>query len=50
MASSVLNVVNNIAERIHKIERKCGHDENKCETCEVKYKDASDFLKTQTLS
>ena len=35
---SLLNLVNNLAECIHKIKCKYGHD-IKCETCWIKYKD-----------
>ena len=39
MASSLVNVVNNLAEGSYKIKCKYGHDSKKCETCEIKYKD-----------
>ena len=32
MASSLPNLVNNLAEGIHKIKCKYGHDDKKCET------------------
>ena len=35
MASSSSNLVNNLAERIHKIKRKYGHDGKKCKTWKV---------------
>ena len=38
MASSLLNLINNLAEQIHKIKWKYGHDDKKCETCGIKYK------------
>ena len=38
MASSLPNIVNNLSERIHRIKCKFGHDDQKCETCEIKYK------------
>ena len=38
MASSLSNLVNNLAEKIHKIKCKYG-DDNKCEKCGIKYKD-----------
>ena len=39
MASSLSNHVNILAEGIHKIKCKYGHDNKKCETCGIKYKD-----------
>ena len=39
MANLFSNLVDNPAEGIHKIKCKHGHDNNKCETCEIKYKD-----------
>ena len=38
MASSLLNLANNLAEGIQKINCKLGHDNGKCETCGIKYK------------
>ena len=38
MASSLSNLVNNFSERIHRIKCKFGHDDEKCETCGIKYK------------
>ena len=35
MASSLPNLVNNLGEGIHEIKRKYGHDDKKCETCEL---------------
>ena len=49
MASSLSNLVDNVAEGIHTIKCKYGHDNEKCETCEIKYKDLIFFLNTQTL-
>ena len=37
MASSLSNLVNNLAEEIHKIKCKYGHDNKKRETCGIKY-------------
>ena len=37
MASSLSNLVNNLAEEIYKI--KYGHDDKKCKTYEFKYND-----------
>ena len=39
MANFFSNLVDNPAEGIHKIKCKQGHDNNKCETCGIKYKD-----------
>ena len=39
MASALLNLVENLAEGIHKITCKYGHDNEKCETWGIKYKD-----------
>ena len=39
MASSLSNVVNNLADGTHKIKRKYGYDNKKCETGGIKYKD-----------
>ena len=44
MASSLSNLVNNLSERIHKIKCKFGHDDKKCETCGIKYKNCNCFL------
>ena len=43
MASSLSNLVTNLAEGIHKIKWGYGHDDKKCETCRIKYKDC-DYL------
>ena len=37
MASSLLNLVNNHSEGIHIIKCKFGHDEKRCETCEIDF-------------
>ena len=39
MVSSLSNLVNNLAEGIYKIKRKYEHDDKKCKTCRIKYKD-----------
>ena len=39
MASSLLNLVNNISEGIHKIKCKYGHSDKKFETSGTKYTD-----------
>ena len=44
MASSLLNLVNNLSERIHKIKCKYEHDDNKCEPFRIKYKYCECFL------
>ena len=38
MESSLSNLVNNLSEVIHRIKCKFGHDDKKCDTCEIKYK------------
>ena len=38
MASSLSNLVNILCEGIHKIKCKFRHDDEKCETCGIKYK------------
>ena len=37
MASSLLNLVNNLSKGIPRIKCKYGHDDKKCETCGIKY-------------
>ena len=44
MASSLSNLVNNLTEGIHKIKCKYGHDDKKCESCGIKYKNCECFL------
>ena len=39
MASFLSNLVNNLAEGIHKIKCKYGHDKKKCKKFEIEYKD-----------
>ena len=39
MTSSLSNLVDNLAEGIHKLKCKYGHDNEKCETYGIKYKD-----------
>ena len=36
MVSSLSNLDNNFSEGIHRIKWKHGHDDKKCETCEIK--------------
>ena len=40
MANSSSNLFNNLAKEIHKIKCKYGHDNKKCGTCGIKYKDS----------
>ena len=48
MASSLSNLVNNFSEGIHRIKRKFGHDDKKCETRGIIYISiATVFLNTQ---
>ena len=44
MASSLSNFVNNLSEDIHKTKCKFRHDNKKCETCRIKYKNCNCFL------
>ena len=44
MASSLSNLANNIAGRIHKIKCKYGHNDKKCEIHEIKYNDCDCFV------
>ena len=48
MASSLSNLVNNLiknlAERVSKIKCKYGHDDKKCEACQIKYNDCECFF------
>ena len=48
MASSS-NLINNLSEGIDKIKCTFGHDDKKCETCEIKYKHCDCFLEYTTL-
>ena len=45
MASSLSNLVDNLAEEIHEIKCKHGYDNKKCGTCEINYKDRECSLK-----
>ena len=49
MASFLSNLVNNLAEGIHKVKCKYGHDNKKLETCGIKYKDCKCVLNTKTI-
>ena len=44
MTTSLSNLVNNLAEGIHKIKFKYEHDYKKCGTCSIKYKYWESFL------
>ena len=44
MVSSLSNIVNNLAEGIHKVKCKYGHDDKKCKTYRIKYKGCECFL------
>ena len=44
MASSLLNRVNDLSERIHRNKCKLGHDDKKCKICGIKYKYCDCFL------
>ena len=44
MVSSLSNLINNVSEGIYKIKCKYGHDDKKCKTCGIKYKDWECFL------
>ena len=44
MASSLSNIVNNLADRIHEINCKYKHNDKQCEDCGIKYKDCDCFL------
>ena len=45
MASSLSNLLDNLAERSHKIKCKYGHDNEKFEKCGIKYRDCECCLK-----
>ena len=49
MASSLSNLVNNLADVIHKIKCKYGHDDKKCETVKLITNIASVALNIQPL-
>ena len=44
MASSLPNLINNLAETIHKIKCKYGQNDKKCDAFRIKYKDCGCFL------
>ena len=39
MESLLSNLVDNLAEKIHKIKCKHGHNNETCESCRIKHKD-----------
>ena len=39
MAISFSNLFENLSEEVHKMKFKYAHDDKKCETCRIKYKD-----------
>ena len=45
MASSLLDLFNNLSDRIYKIQCKYRYNDKKCETCGIKYKYCNCFLK-----
>ena len=47
MERSLSNLVNNLAEEIHKIQCKCSHDDKECENCRIKYKGCECFLESR---
>ena len=49
MASSLPNLTDNLAEGIHKIKCQYEHDNIKCETCGIKYKDCECYLAYENL-
>ena len=44
MGSSLSNLINDLAEGIHKIKWKNEHNNKMCEKCRIKYKDCDCFL------
>ena len=49
MASSLSNLINNLADGIHKIKCKYEYGNKKCETCGINTKISSALLNTHTL-
>ena len=43
-AGLLINLINNLAERIHKVKYKYEHDNKACETCGIRYKDGESCL------
>ena len=50
MASSLSNIVNSLSERIYKTKCIYEHDDQKCETCRIKYMCWDCFLTRTTLN
>ena len=50
MASSLSNLINNLAEEIHKIKCKYWQDDKKCEGCGIKYKECNCSLRYKYLT
>ena len=44
MTSSLSNLINNFSEGTHRIRFKFGYDDEKCETCRIKYRYCDCFL------
>ena len=44
MTSSLLNLVDNLTKNLHRVKCKSEHDDQKCETCGIKYKYFHCFL------
>ena len=49
MASSLSNLLNNLAKRINKIKCKYGHGDTKCEVCRIKCKGCKSFLEYKSV-
>ena len=43
MTRSLSNLLNNLSEGVHRIKCEFGHDDNKCETCWIRYKHCNCF-------
>ena len=50
MARSLSNLVNNLVEKINKIECKYGHGNKNCETCRIKHKNYECCLKYRNVT
>ena len=49
MASSLSNLDNNLSEGLHRVKCKFEHDDEKCETCGIKYKYCDCFIENTSL-
>ena len=49
MARALSNLVSNLGDIIHKIKCKCQHDNKKCKTCGIKYKNFECCLKCRNI-